>query len=92
MTGTRSLINVLKMIMNFFDSLQSSLSRHTPMTKPPKQNKSIYITNEAIHLKNAKHRAWKRYLSTRTKHDRDSYTSIKNKLRISQDISGAVLN
>ena len=51
------------------------------MTKPPKQNKSIYITNEAIRLKNAKHRAWKRYLSTRTKHDRDSYTSIKNKLR-----------
>ena len=65
----------------FFEILQSSLSRHTPMTKPPKQNKSIYITNEAIRLKNAKHRAWKRYLSTRTKHDRDSYTSIKNKLR-----------
>ena len=51
MTGTRSLINVLKMIANISLTIFNDRLAGTP----PKQNKSIYITNEAIRLKNTKH-------------------------------------
>ena len=51
------------------------------MSTLPKRQTNIYLTNEAIRLKNAKNCAWKRYLSTRTNCDRVSYIRIKNKLR-----------
>ena len=44
----------------------SALESHTPMTQPPKRKTNIYMTNEAIRLKNRKARLWKRYLSTKT--------------------------
>ena len=50
------------------------------MSTLPKRRTNIYMTNEAIRLKNAKNRAWKRYLSTRTNYDSVSYIRLKNKL------------
>ena len=39
------------------------------------------MTAEAIRLKNAKSRLWKRYVTTKTKLDRDKYIRCKNNLR-----------
>ena len=39
------------------------------------------MTAEAIRLKNAKSRLWKRYVATKTKFDRDKYIRCKNNLR-----------
>ena len=39
------------------------------------------MTNEAIRLKNAKGRLWKRYITTRTKFDRENYIRCNNGLR-----------
>ena len=41
------------------------------MTTPTKRGKNVYMTNEAIRLKNAKYRAWKSYMATMTKDDRN---------------------
>ena len=65
----------------FFDHLLLIMDKHTPLKAQPKTKKGIYMTNEAIRLKNAKARLWKRYLSTRTKFDRENYIRCKNKLR-----------
>ena len=65
----------------FFNILHSALTKHSPMSTLPKRRTNIYLTNEAIRLKNAKNRAWKRYLSTRTNYDRVSYIRLKNTLR-----------
>ena len=52
------------------------------MRKQPKVKKNIYMTNEAIRLKNTKGRLWKIYKATRSKHDRQNYIQCKNKLRM----------
>ena len=59
----------------FTKILYSALESHTPMTQPPKRKTNIYMTNEAIRLKNRKAQLWKRYLSTKTQYDRGMYTS-----------------
>ena len=64
----------------FFNILHSALTKHSPMSTLPKRQTNIYLTNEAMCLKNAKNRAWKRYLSTRTNYGRVSYIKLKNKL------------
>ena len=38
----------------FFDMLHSTLERHSPLSTPPVKKKNMYMTNEAIRLKNAK--------------------------------------
>ena len=66
---------------SFFEILQTALEKHSPMQTPPHKRKNIYMNNEAIRLKNAKRRLWKRYLSTKTKYDKDQYKLYKNRLR-----------
>ena len=41
----------------FFNILHSALTKHSPMSTLPKCRTNIYLTNEAIRLKNAKKRA-----------------------------------
>ena len=65
----------------FFNLLNSLLDKHSPMSTQPKKKKNIYMTNEAIRLKNTKGRLWKRYIATRTKSDRENYIRCKNGLR-----------
>ena len=65
----------------FFNLLNSLLDKHSPMSTQPKKKKNIYMTNEAIRLKNTKGRLWKRYITTRTKFDRENYIRCKNGLR-----------
>ena len=66
---------------SFFEILQTALEKHSPMQTPPHKRKNIYMNKEAIRLKNAKRRLWKRYLSTKTKYDNDQYKLYKNRLR-----------
>ena len=65
----------------FFEILQTALEKHSPMQTPPHKRKNIYMNKEAIRLKNAKRRLWKRYLSTKTKYDKDQYKLYKNRHR-----------
>ena len=65
----------------FFDILHTSLKKHSPKKKKPKEKKNIYMTNAAIRLKNAKKRHWKRYVSTQTEYDKRNYVKCKNNLR-----------
>ena len=65
----------------FCNLLNSLLDKHSPMSTQPKKKKNIYMTNEAIRLKNTKGRLWKRYITTRTKFDRENYIRCKNGLR-----------
>ena len=41
----------------------------------------MYMTNEALRLKNRKNKMWKRYQATGGIYDRTSFVSAKNKLR-----------
>ena len=43
----------------FFNIFHSALTTHSLMTTSPKRQMNIYLTNEAICLKNAKMCAWK---------------------------------
>ena len=51
------------------------------MTTPRKKKKSIYMTLEAIRLKNKKSKLWKRYLATKSHFGWVNYRSSKNTLR-----------
>ena len=73
--------NFVSDYQHFFDILSALLKEHTPLSMPPKKKNNMYMTNEAIRLKNAKLRAWKRYVSTRARRDRVAYIQCKNKLR-----------
>ena len=66
---------------NFTKILYSALESHTPLTQPPKKKKNIYMTNEAIRLKNSKARLWKRYLSTKSRYAMGMYKRANNELR-----------
>ena len=65
----------------FFDFLASEMRANTPFATDPVVKKSIYMNNEALRLKNAKTRLWKKYLATRSSFDRRKYVESKNKLR-----------
>ena len=57
------------------------MEKHSPLNKSPKERKNIDMTAEAIRLKNAKSRLWRRYVATKTRFDRDKYIRCKNNLR-----------
>ena len=65
----------------FFNYHRNSMEKHSPLNKSPKERKYIYMTAEAIRLKNAKSRLWKRYVATKTKFYRDKYIRCKDNLR-----------
>ena len=65
----------------FMDILLNAVDQNSPLTTPPKKKKNLYMTSEAIRLKNTKARLWKKYVSTRNNFDREKYVKCKNKLR-----------
>ena len=62
---------------NLFDNL---ISECIPLSKS-KNRKNIYITHEAMKLKNAKNRLWRRYSSTKDPSDYASFAHTRNALR-----------
>ena len=65
----------------FTKMLTNLMREHTPLRMQRKAKRCMYMSKEAMRLKNAKRRCWIRYLSTGTKHDRRTYCQRKNKLR-----------
>ena len=57
------------------------MEKHSPKKIPPKKRKNIFMTNEALRLKNTKHKLWKKFISSRSNYDRNKYNSCKNSLR-----------
>ena len=51
-----------------------------PQSKP-RIYKNIYITHDAIHLKNVKNKLWKRYTRTRLPSDHKAFCTARNELR-----------
>ena len=64
-------INILFLNINDFSSGK----------KEQKSKRNIYMTTEALRLKNTKARAWKRYTSNRTSYSRNVYIKCRNSLR-----------
>ena len=65
----------------FLDTLQNSLEKHSPLKANNTKKKNIYMTSDAMRLKNKKRRLWKRYLYTKSNYDRQNFINSKNILR-----------
>ena len=65
----------------FFDILEDSMVRHTPLRTSKKKKKNLYMTREASRLRNKKIRLWKKFLASRSTYDRNSFTRCKNSFR-----------
>ena len=65
----------------FTNILIQGLEQNSPLTTSPKKKKNIYMTSEAIPLKNKKARLWKKYIYTKSHVNREKYIRCKNKLR-----------
>ena len=58
----------------FTNMLKALMKDHTLLKPQLKPKRFIYLTKDAIRLKNTKRRCWIRYVSTGTDHDRRIYT------------------
>ena len=65
----------------FFDMLRDIKIGVTPLKKPPREKKNIYMTKEAERLRSNKNRLWRKFCSTRSTYDHRNYKREKNKLR-----------
>ena len=65
----------------FIDFFLSYVDKHSPLKIQPKTRKNIFMTNAALRLRNKKQRMRKRYITTRTNHDKFNYNRCKNDLR-----------
>ena len=65
----------------FIDLLLPYVHKHSPLKIQPKTRKNIFMTNAALRLRNKKQRMWRRYITTRTNHDKANYNRCKNDLR-----------
>ena len=61
----------------FFEILEKIMLRHTPVRTPRKKKKNLYMTQEAVRLKNKKLRLWSRYMKTRSALDRKIIPSAR---------------
>lgn len=65
----------------FLSELDKSMEGCVPMKVSPRKKKSIYMSNEALKLKDQKGKLWRRYKISKTYYDRMRYKRVKNKLR-----------
>ena len=47
----------------------------------PRKKNNMYLTNDALRLKNKKHLLWKRYINTKSSYDHSAFVTCKNRLR-----------
>ena len=64
----------------FSNILTNCLNDSIPLCKP-RARKNIYITHEAIRMKNTKNKLWKRYMSSRSPSDWNAFRDARNSLR-----------
>ena len=65
----------------FIEHLNSTTKGCVPNRISPKKKKNLYMTTDALRLKNKKNRLWKRYVQTKSLYDHLAFTQCKNKLR-----------
>ena len=65
----------------FFNKLESSMEKYTPLQTTRRQKKNLYMTREANRQKNKKNRLWRKYKSTKSLFDKNNFNRCKNKLR-----------
>ena len=65
----------------FFNILQLSLEKNSPRRKNAVKKRNMFMNNEAMRLRAAKIRHWRRYVATKSPHDKIKYNRSKNKLR-----------
>ena len=65
----------------FFNILQSSLEKNSLRRKNAVKKRDMFMNNEAMRLRAAKTRHWRRSVATKSPHDKIKYNRSKNKLR-----------
>ena len=65
----------------FLDTLNTSLENNSPLKANGLKKKNIYMSSEAMRLKNKKRRLWKRYVESKCNYDKQTYIRCKNDLR-----------
>ena len=65
----------------FVEQLDIATSGCIPNHISPRKKHNIYMTAEALRLKNKKTRLWRRYARTRSSYDHSAFVQSKNKLR-----------
>ena len=65
----------------FSSILQTCIDQYCPLQTPPKKKKNLYMTQEALRLKNAKNRAWRSFKQDPSIFKRYAYIRKKNRLR-----------
>ena len=65
----------------FVEQLDIATSGCIPNHISPRKKHNIYMTAEALRLKNKKKRLWRRYARTRSSYDHSAFVQSKNKLR-----------
>ena len=65
----------------FIEHLDSATKNCIPNRMSPKKKKNLYMTSEALRLKNKKNHLWKRHVRTKSSYDHLAFIKCKNKLR-----------
>ena len=65
----------------FIEQLNSATRGCIPKRISPRKKKNLYMTTEAMRLKNKKNHLWRRYIHTKTPYDLSVYTRCKNRIR-----------
>ena len=65
----------------FVEQLHLATGGCIPNRISPRKKKNIYMTTDALRLKNRKHILWKRYIHTKSSYDHSAFVRCKNMLR-----------
>ena len=66
---------------NFTKVLDTSLEGCVPNYKSYRKVNNIYLTREAVRIKNRKNKLWRKYTKSRSVCDKTQYNRVKNELR-----------
>ena len=64
----------------FYDVFDNVVKSNIPLFHATSK-KNIYMTREAMRLKNTKYKLWRKYCATRAQTDHDAFVFARNKLR-----------
>ena len=65
----------------FSETLKQSMAENIPRTRQQQRKKNIYMTREALSLRNRKSKLWKRYLKSNDELDMARFARTRNDLR-----------
>ena len=67
--------------LTFMNIMEKSLEGCVPNYTSMKTKKNVYLTPEAVRLKNLKNKLWRRYKYSKTEYDHQRFKRVKNDLR-----------